>query len=248
MKELFKDPTLFNDASPKLTPGEKYSYDHPVHGEQIYRYAKMTGAAAVQWSLYKKADGIVSTTFTVDSVGSNPTWDLRDSSDPLTADAWVGCLAYIYTDGANAAPEGEMRRIKTNTTSSIILEKDTPHKPLSAAVAVGDVVHIVNNYAIAVAGTGALDRDEYVGWAAAAITQNYWGCFLCKGQQDEIVSAATMTIGGACKGNALALADATGADKSEESLGLVLISPSGASSCCADVDLISWPGLMTVDT
>ena len=239
--KMIQAPNLYNDSSPTCTPGEYYWYNDPDLGRQVFVYSKMTGGASTAHYLYKKVADV--TGFTIDAVGPNPTKELRDADAGLTAGLYSGALAYIYTDGANAAPEGEIKRIKTNESGIKTLETE-----LSAAVAVGDVAHILNNNNLAEAASSETDRNDFVGFAAAAITEDYWGMFQVFGLCPMKGSG---TKGGGLihdTGNAGKVKSSSGETNSENIIGLCRAVTSGSGDVLGFVDLISWLGMDLLST
>ena len=244
LERITKAPALYNDVSPTLTPGHLYGYIDPDLGFQEWIYSKMTDAVSVAYTLYKKVAD--KTNITIDEVGPNPTLELRDSGN-FTANLYSGMLATIYTDigGAGAAPEGESRRIKTNTTGALILDR-----PLSVAVAVNDVAHILNlgELAVAVATGNQLARDQLVGFAARALTANYWGLFLRKGRGRFLAGAGTVTKGkglimDATAANQGKLTVSASTSQAEIVLGHCVSIGSGAVQGLGDFDLDAFNGL-----
>jgi len=170
-----RKPSEVNDSSPQYRPGDLFAYrDEETGLYGVYRYAKCVESGGCSKGELQAFPAVASVTAT-----SGTTKTIVKSG--LTAGAYEGCLAYVQSDagGAGAAPEGEIKRIKNNTTDTIYLEDD---QEFSAAIANGDVVKVLRiTQAEDSAASDNNTNEDLCGIAAADISENYYGFFFCAG-------------------------------------------------------------------
>ena len=230
-------PADINDENPEFTPGQYFSWRDPATLElHIYRYLQnISGAAIARGDLMGKAAAIG--TGEVDG-----TCSLRHVYDAakFTANEHGFDFINIYKDAAagGAAPEADFRMLAAgNTVNEVRL--DPSAADFSALPVTGDLFEIERPFKC-IDGSGTQVIDTYQGWAAAAISDDYWGMFLVKGRRINWLSG-TATAGIGVVGNGVSIEAVGGSDAQETILGVAsaLTAYDSASACIVSVDILS---------
>lgn len=174
-----------SDSTPKYVPGYVYEDVHPVFGPRSFKYVQFH-AAASKGDTSSFLDPIAVTNIT-----SGTTKSVTLTGAGWTVDLYKGALARCLDDagGAGAAPEGEIARIKSNTTDTLNFESEDE---LSAAPAANDDWQIIVPWAVVDAASGDIARNV-AGVAMVDQVQYNWGFVQFKGLNPyvKVVAAGT---------------------------------------------------------
>lgn len=172
-------------TTPVFPYGAIYKDLHPTLGPREFKYVQFH-AAASRGDSARFLDPI-----SVTNITSGATTSVTLTGAGWTANLYKGGLLRCLDDagGAGAAPEGEIARIKSNTTDTIYLESSDA---FSTAPAANDDFQIILPWAVQDAAAGDVARNV-AGVAMATQAQYSWGWVQYKGLNPyvNVVAAGT---------------------------------------------------------
>jgi hypothetical protein len=121
---------------------------HPIFGDRKFKYVKFTESVALGEPVIYQAPVALTAT-----AGSTTSVTVAIASVGL----YDGYTLSVFDDAgaAGAAPEGQVARVKHNTTTGLEIEADDA---FSVAVAVNDVVHVSAPWAVSRTAGGEIAR------------------------------------------------------------------------------------------
>lgn len=161
-----------NDSTPQEMPGIERAI-MTKFGPARVRYGKCVqagGCARGELQAYRANQAI-------SNITSGSTTSIVTTG--LTANDYDYDLLVCTDDagGAGAAPEGEVAKISSNSTTTVFLD---PDDPFSAAPAVNDDFNVVT-YCKTIDSAAGDEVNDLFGVAATALTANYWGWYFFDG-------------------------------------------------------------------
>ena len=212
-------PHDVNDETAQATPGAHRAYDDPRFGTQIWRYVQITNetsgvrAGMGAGELVMRESAV--TTVTVTAGGTDRV--IPDSGAFDAANIFQDDLLCILDDAGNAeaAPEGQVRRIGSNTLSQLVL--DPNDDPFTAAVATGDTAEIFRIWKGRDAA--ANNVESMLGVLASDATAGYYKWVCCWGFIDFAIIENALSIGALIAG--ATTLDTVGSQPVEDQIGFL---------------------------
>ena len=188
-------PHDVDDATAQGTPGMHRAYDDPLFGTQIWRYVQITNettgvrAGMSSGELVEREDLITGIAAEAGSTDRRINHAAKFDVANIHQDDLVCILD--DADGAEAAPEGQVRRVGSNTTGALVVDPNVA--AFTAAVGTGDTATMFRIWKGKDAT--AANVENMLGILGSDATAGYFKWVLCWGFCDFAIIENALSVG-----------------------------------------------------